>query len=111
LERTLESLEEVLSELESSGVRLALQNEVSGFVESFVQMSDILSLFDNDLIGVCFDPANVLHNESVSDWRQLLKDKIFTVHLRNFSQKSQAGCAWNILDGFGGSINRLKKLI
>lgn len=79
-----ESLRAVLPSAEKMGVRIAVENVWSRYLLSPLEMRDFIDFFDSESVGSYFDTGNCMLYGHPEHWIEILGERIFAVHLKDF---------------------------
>lgn len=111
------SFKELLPYAGKMNVRLAVENVWSKFLMSPIEMKMFIDQFESDYIGVYFDVGNVTAFGYAEHWIEILKEKIFAVHVKNYKRSDCLGGIHGFTDdllegnvNFKNVINGLEKI-
>jgi hexulose-6-phosphate isomerase len=79
-----ESLRAALPTAEKVGVRLAVENVWNRYLLSPVEMAAFIDSFDSEMVGAYFDTGNCMLYGHPVHWIEILAERIFAVHLKDF---------------------------
>lgn len=99
-----DTLAEMKPEIEASGVRVGLENVWNSFFLSPIEMRDFIDQLDSHLIGAYFDVGNVAVFSYPEHWIEMLGQRIFKIHIKDFKRPA----AWfqgYFVNLYEGSIN------
>lgn len=77
------ALEELLPEIEASGILVGLENVGNGFFLSPGDMCEFIDAFESDYIRAYFDIGNVLRYSYPEYWIEILGSRICKVHAKD----------------------------
>ena len=107
------SLMEMVPEIESAKIRVGLENVWNGFFASPMDMARFIDDLNCPTIGAYFDVGNVAINSYPEYWIEVLAERIFKIHLKDFAHSSwQQGSFVNLLQGdirWAHVVNALRK--
>ena len=92
--RAREALERILPEAEKRGVRLGIENVWNRFLLSPLEMRAFIDSFGSPAVGSYFDVGNIMLTGHPDHWIDILGQRVFAVHLKDFR------VAVGNLDGF-----------
>lgn len=79
-------IEPVLDKFENKGLRMAIENEPSCYVQTGRQLGKLLMILDHPSVGALWDPGNAkLCDENEKEGFESVKDRIFHVHIKDFT--------------------------
>ena len=91
-------------EIESSGIRVGLENVWNSFFLSPTDMISFIDHLDSPSIGAYFDVGNVAVFSHPEQWIEMLGQRIYKIHVKDF----QRGASWysgHFVNLYEGSIN------
>lgn len=82
LSRAGKELDTIVEHAKQNGVRLAFENIFDAVPQS---LCDLIALYPQDLVGVCFDLGhyNIFSNTTMKSWLDALNTRIIEVHLHD----------------------------
>lgn len=83
----LDSIRKMISHAEKTGVKIALENVWNNFILSPIEAKDFLDKIDHPLVGWYFDLGNILRYGWPDHWLEVLGDKVFKLHVKEYSKK------------------------
>ncbi|QQE80558.1 sugar phosphate isomerase/epimerase [Alicyclobacillus sp. SO9] len=83
-ERAVEQLQSIGEYARQQNVQVAVENVWNRFLLSPLEMQRFLRDIDNPFVGVYFDVGNVLAYGFPEHWIDILGNKIFAVHVKDF---------------------------
>lgn len=84
----LDSLTGLKPEIEASGVRVGLENVWNSFFLSPVEMRNFIDQLASKVIGAYFDVGNVAVFSYPEHWIEMLGQRIFKIHIKDFKRPS-----------------------
>ncbi len=88
-ERATEAIAAVLSQAESAGVSLNIENIfANGFLMSPTEMNRFVDQFEHPSIGVHFDTGNIMQFQFPEHWIKICGSRIRNVHLKEYSKQA-----------------------
>lgn len=84
-ENALGAIRQIIPHAEKTGVQIGLENVWNNFILSPVEAKAFLEEIDHPLVGWYFDLGNILRYGWPEHWLELLDDKIFKLHVKEFS--------------------------
>lgn len=84
---SLESVRQLIPLAENSGVKIGLENVWNNFILSPVEAKHFLDEINHPLVGWYFDIGNILRYGWPEHWIETLNNKIFKLHVKEFSKK------------------------
>ncbi|MFA6816353.1 MAG: sugar phosphate isomerase/epimerase family protein, partial [Lentisphaeria bacterium] len=97
---SIASLKAMAPEAEKLGVRIGLENVWNCFVISPMEWKYYLSEIGSAWVGLYLDIGNCQFQVDAADYIEILKDKIFAIHCKNFAGTDFCGG----LHGFGDDL-------
>ncbi len=101
--RAKEALEKLIPHAEKVGVKIAVENVWNRFLLSPVEMRDFIDYFNSNYVGSYFDVGNVMLYGHPEHWIEILGERIFAVHLKDF--KVNVGNLEGFVDLLDGDVN------
>ncbi len=101
--RAKEALKELIPYAEKVGVKIAVENVWNRFLLSPIEMRDFIDYFGSDYVGAYFDVGNVMLYGHPEHWIEILGERIFAVHLKDF--KVNVGNLDGFVDLLDGDVN------
>lgn len=83
----LDSIRKMIPHAEKTGVKIALENVWNNFILSPIEAKDFLDKIDHPLVGWYFDLGNILRYGWPDHWLEVLGDKVFKLHVKEYSKK------------------------
>lgn len=83
----LDSIQKMIPHAEKTGVKIALENVWNNFILSPIEAKDFLDKIDHPLVGWYFDLGNILRYGWPDHWLEVLGDKVFKLHVKEYSKK------------------------
>ncbi|MGM1427820.1 sugar phosphate isomerase/epimerase family protein [Sphingobacterium lactis] len=83
----LESVRKLIPYAEKTGVRIGLENVWNNFILSPMEALAFLDAIDHPMVGWYFDLGNVLRYGWPEHWLEVLGERIFKLHVKEFSRK------------------------
>jgi len=84
-ERSTACLREVLPEARRLGVKIAIENVWNRFLMSPMEAVRYVDQFDSPMIGFYFDVGNILTFGWPVQWIDMLGERIFRIHIKDYS--------------------------
>ncbi len=86
-DRATEAVGVVLSQAESAGVSLNIENIfANGFLMSPAEMNRFVDQFEHPSVGVHFDTGNIMQFQFPEHWISICGERIRNVHLKEYSK-------------------------
>ncbi len=101
---SLDTLAELKDEIEASGVKVGLENVWNTFFLSPVEMVSFIDQLDSKAIGAYFDVGNVAVFSYPEHWIEMLAERIFKIHIKDF-RKGGSWFSGSFVNLYEGSIN------
>jgi sugar phosphate isomerase/epimerase len=80
----MESLEELVPKAKESGVKLALENMLSGYLgDNPGELMECVTALSSDFLGICFDTGHAHCTGSMGEFFSSVKERIVTFHLQD----------------------------
>ncbi|WP_433896879.1 sugar phosphate isomerase/epimerase family protein [Sphingobacterium mizutaii] len=86
-DNALDSIRKMIPHAEKTGVKIALENVWNNFILSPIEAKDFLDKIDHPLVGWYFDLGNILRYGWPDHWLEVLGDKVFKLHVKEYSKK------------------------
>ena len=86
-ENALDSIRKMIPHAEKTGVKIALENVWNNFILSPIEAKDFLDKINHPLVGWYFDLGNILRYGWPDHWLEVLGDKVFKLHVKEYSKK------------------------
>lgn len=86
-DNALDSIRKMIPHAEKTGVKIALENVWNNFIFSPIEAKDFLDKIDHPLVGWYFDLGNILRYGWPDHWLEVLGDKVFKLHVKEYSKK------------------------
>lgn len=86
-ENALDSIREIIPHAEKSGIKIGLENVWNNFILSPIEAKAFLDEIDHPLVGWYFDLGNILRYGWPEHWLEVLGDKVFKLHVKEYSTK------------------------
>ena len=86
-DNALDSIRKMIPHAENTGVNIALENVWNNFILSPIEAKDFLDKIDHPLVGWYFDLGNILRYGWPDHWLEVLGDKVFKLHVKEYSKK------------------------
>lgn len=102
-----DAIGELKHEIEESGIRVGLENVWNGFFLSPVDMRDFIDSINSPSVGAYFDVGNVAVFSEPVHWIEILEQRIFKIHIKDFKRQS-ARFSGHFTNLYEGSINWAK---
>lgn len=83
----LDSIRKMIPHAEKTGVKIALENVWNNFILSPIEAKDFLDKINHPLVGWYFDLGNILRYGWPDHWLEVLGDKVFKLHVKEYSKK------------------------
>ncbi len=83
----MDSIRKMIPHAEKTGVKIALENVWNNFILSPIEAKDFLDKIDHPLVGWYFDLGNILRYGWPDHWLEVLGDKVFKLHVKEYSKK------------------------
>lgn len=83
----LDSIRKLIPYAEKYKVQLAVENVWNNFLLSPIEAKDFLDKINHPLVGWYFDLGNILRYGWPEHWLEVLSDKVFKLHVKEFSKK------------------------
>ncbi|MDW7656031.1 MAG: sugar phosphate isomerase/epimerase family protein [Bacillota bacterium] len=84
----LDTLTDMKPEIEASGIRVGLENVWNSFFLSPVEMRNFIDQLASKAIGAYFDVGNVAIFSYPEHWIEMLGQRIFKIHIKDFKRPS-----------------------
>lgn len=101
--RALTALQELKPVAEEYKIHIGIENVWNKFLLSPLELKYFLDKINSDYIGSYFDVGNVVYSGYPEHWIQILKDKIFKVHFKDF--RRNPGGLNSFVDLLAGDVN------
>lgn len=100
-ENAAAALQEMIPEIESSGIRVGLENVWNGFFMSPFDMKAFIDGLGSPYIGAYFDVGNVVVTSAPEHWIEILGSRIFKIHVKDYKREGRiySGGWVNLLEG------------
>ncbi|HLQ99030.1 MAG TPA: sugar phosphate isomerase/epimerase family protein [Sphingobacterium sp.] len=86
-ENALDSFRKLIPHVEKTGMRIGIENVWNNFILSPVEAKRFLDEIDHPLIGWYFDIGNILRYGWPEHWIEVLHNRIFKLHVKEFSRE------------------------
>ncbi len=99
-----ESLAQLKDEIEASGIQVGLENVWNSFFLSPLEMVSFIDQLASKAIGAYFDVGNVAVFSYPEHWIEMLAERIFKIHIKDFRR----GGSWfsgSFVNLYEGTIN------
>ena len=96
-------IREVLTEAQSRGVTIAVENVWNKFLLSPIEMCGFIDQFESEKVGSYFDVGNALATGYPEHWISLLGERISRVHAKDY--RRAAGGLHGFVDLLSGDVN------
>lgn len=83
----MDSIRKMIPHAEKTGVKIALENVWNNFILSPIEAKDFLDKINHPLVGWYFDLGNILRYGWPDHWLEVLGDKVFKLHVKEYSKK------------------------
>lgn len=83
--RSQESIKQLVPIAEKYNVKIGIENVWNKFLLSPLEMAKYIDEIDSEFVGAYFDVGNVLQFGFPEQWIRILGDRIFKVHVKDFS--------------------------
>lgn len=83
----LDSIRKMIPHAEKTGVKIGLENVWNNFILSPIEAKDFLDKINHPLVGWYFDLGNILRYGWPDHWLEVLGDKVFKLHVKEYSKK------------------------
>jgi len=83
----LASVRQLIPAVEKTGIKIGLENVWNNFILSPVEAKHFVDTIDHPLIGWYFDIGNILRYGWPEHWIEILRHRIFKLHIKEFSRK------------------------
>ena len=84
--RSQESLKQIIPTAKKYNVKIGIENVWNKFLLSPLEMATYIDEFQSDYVGAYFDVGNVLQFGYPEQWIRILGERIFKVHVKDFSR-------------------------
>ena len=104
-QNALDSIKKLIPYAEHTGVKIGIENVWNNLILSPIEAKNFLDQINHPLIGWYFDIGNVLRYGWPEHWLEILGDKVFKLHVKEFSRKIMneqglgKGFAVELMDG------------
>jgi len=102
-QRVREGIGKVLSTAKKCKVAVSVENVWNSFLQSPLELRDLVDSFRSRYVGVYFDVGNVLRFGFPEQWISILGKRIKRVHLKDF--KKAVGTIDGFVDLLGGDVD------
>ncbi len=83
----LDSIKKLIPYAEKTGIKIGLENVWNNFILSPIEAKDFLDKINHPLVGWYFDLGNILRYGWPDHWLEVLGDKVFKLHVKEYSTK------------------------
>lgn len=83
----LDSIKKLIPYAEKTGIKIGLENVWNNFILSPIEARDFLDKINHPLVGWYFDLGNILRYGWPDHWLEVLGDKVFKLHVKEYSTK------------------------
>src|SRR5690625_2264924 len=106
-DNSLKSIRKLIPQVEKTGIKIGLENVWNNFILSPIEAKNFVDTIDHPLIGWYLDIGNILRYGWPEHWIEILKDRIFKLHVKGFSRKkmNDEGLWDGFVDLLEGDIN------
>lgn len=87
-QNALDSIRKLIPHAEKNGVKIGLENVWNNFILSPIEAKAFLDEIDHPLVGWYFDLGNILRYGWPEHWLEILADKVFKLHVKEFSTEA-----------------------
>lgn len=101
--RSQTALKKVIPTAEKLGVKIGIENVWNKFLLSPLEMAQYIDQLDSKYVGAYFDIGNVLQFGYPEQWIDILGQRIFKVHVKDF--KTSTGNATGFTTLLSGDVN------
>lgn len=101
--RAKEAIQRVLPTAEKLGVKIGIENVWNRFLLSPAEMKAFIDSFQSPFVGSYFDVGNVMLYGHPEHWIEMLDQRIFAVHLKDF--RVNVGNLDGFVDLLSGDVN------
>lgn len=98
-----ESMQEILPAAEKTGVRIGIENVWNRFLLSPLEMKNFIDSFDSPYVGSYFDVGNCMLYGHPVHWIEILRERIFAVHMKDF--RVEVGNLNGFVDLLAGDVD------
>lgn len=86
-ENALDSIKRLIPHAEKTGIKIGIENVWNNLILSPIEAKDFLDKINHPLVGWYFDLGNILRYGWPEHWLEILGDKVFKLHVKEFSKK------------------------
>lgn len=97
-----EAVSRVLDTAEKLGIKLGVENVWNRYLLSPLEMRDFIDSFKSEYVGAYFDVGNTMLYGHPEHWINILGDRIFAVHMKDF--RREVGNLQGFVDLLAGDV-------
>lgn len=86
-DNALDSIKRLIPHAEKTGIKIGIENVWNNLILSPVEAKEFLDKINHPLVGWYFDLGNILRYGWPEHWLEILGDKVFKLHVKEFSKK------------------------
>ena len=86
-DNALDSIKRLIPHAEKTGIKIGIENVWNNLILSPIEAKDFLDKINHPLVGWYFDLGNILRYGWPEHWLEILGDKVFKLHVKEFSKK------------------------
>ena len=86
-DNALDSIRKLIPYAEKTGIQIGIENVWNNLILSPIEAKDFLDKINHPLVGWYFDLGNILRYGWPEHWLEVLGNKVFKLHVKEFSKK------------------------